>query len=497
MTIYDSFFPLGLGTNRFQVKGPGDADGIARGVELVKAALESGVSYVDIAQTYSKGAAAEICRRAFQQTDAPYFATVKSSYLSDQTADSALRRVDETFSALGIAHAFSFIIWNISSFTQFQAIMQKGALYEGALRAKESGMVDHICFSTHAAPKEIMKIIEEGVFEGVTLSFSVLNAQIMRPVLNCAERNQIGVVVMNPLGGGLIPQQEEYYSFLRCDDDVSTAQAALRYVYAHPAVKIILSGMSSVLELEENLNALRGTDREFASERVLRVDKKFQAMEGFCTGCHYCDGCPQGINIYELMQAYNTTLFPHPESLYGQTDRQIIENIEICMRLKNTFGFHPALLKNPCVECGLCEKKCTAHLPIIARISELYKRFADSNFSQGAMLDRLRQLIGKKRRLGFYPGGGYTAYVLTLLPKAFPGELFEIFVFDSNPAIWGMNLGKYKVYNPNDILIYEPDLIIISNYVYSNEIYSKLTKQVLGVVPVVKLHTERDVPWVF
>lgn len=497
MTIYDDIFPLGIGTNRFPVKGANDEAGIEQAVSLVVAALNAGASYIDVAQTYSKGAAMTVCREAFAQTKVPRHVTVKSSFLSDKTAEDALRRTETAFKSLGIDHAFCFVIWNISSYEQFEAIMKKGALYDGALLAKERGLVEHICFSTHAPPEEIIKMLDSEAFEGVTLSFSALNSAIMRPVLDCAEARGIGVVVMNPLGGGLIPQRKDFFSFLRNEAEDSTVQAALRYVYAHPAVKIVLSGMASEGELRENLGAFRDPSAETAADRIARVNKSFQKFEGFCTGCRYCDGCPRDIHIFELMQAYNTTLFPHSDSVYGRTDPHLIETIGICSRLKNTFGLLPSDTVNPCVQCGRCEERCTAGLPIMQRVAELYDRFSRAGFSRVSMLKRLREVIGKKRRIAFYPGGGYTAQVLALLEEAFSDTSFDISLYDTNPAIWGTKILGIEVRSPEEISSVNPEIIIISNYIYSEEIYNRLIDQMDGKIPVAKLHKQWDVPWVF
>jgi len=497
MTIYDGIFPLGIGTNRFSVVGPDDYDGIAEAAQVVAEALEAGASYIDVAQTYSKGTAMAVCKQAFAQTKAPRHVTVKSSFLSDKTADDAIRRTETAFADMGIDHAFCFVIWNISSYEQFEAIMKKGSLYDGALRAQEQRLVDHICFSTHAPPEDIVRILDSAVFEGVTLSYSALNSQIMEPVLDCAEKNGVGVVVMNPLGGGLIPQQQDYFSFLSGKADSSVAQAALRYVYAHPAVKIVLSGMRSERELAENLKAFQSPAAEPPTERIDRVNRSFQSIKGFCTGCRYCDGCPQGVHIFELMQAYNTTLFPRPKVSYGRTDPCLVETIGICSRLKNTFGFLPQDAVNPCIKCGSCEERCTAHLPIMERVDALYQWFSDACFAQNSMLNRLRDLIGEQRKLAFYPGGGYTAYVLDLLKKAFPGVEFDISLFDSSPKLWGTRTAGIEVQSPDEIRLVNPELVIISNYNYMDEIYSDLSQRLQGRIPVVKLHSPQDVPWVF
>ena len=71
---------------------------------------------------------------------------------------------------------------------------------------KEEGLIDHICCSLHAIPEDIQKIIKTKAFEGITISYSMLSAANMLPVLDAAYENDIGVAVMNPLGGGVIAQ---------------------------------------------------------------------------------------------------------------------------------------------------------------------------------------------------------------------------------------------------------------------------------------------------
>ena len=158
MTIFDDIFPLGIGRNRFLVKDAHDEAGLERAAALVAAALDAGCSYIDVASSYSKGFAGEICRRAFRLTDAKKDVAVKVTFLSDVTADSVLRRVESEFEKLGIGHATFLVVWNIASLAQFEGIMAGGALYEGAVRAKERGLIDHICFSSHARPEEIGQI---------------------------------------------------------------------------------------------------------------------------------------------------------------------------------------------------------------------------------------------------------------------------------------------------------------------------------------------------
>ena len=112
------------------------------------------------------------------------------------------------------------------------------------------------------------------------------------------------------------------------------------------------------------------------------------------------------------------------------------------------------------------------------------------------MLERIREIIGERRRIAFYPGGGYTAYVLDLLMEAFPNSIFDLSLFDGNPALWGTKTAGYEVRCPDEIPTVDPEVIVVSNYNYSEEIYRELVGRFGKAVPVRKLHEPQDVPWV-
>jgi Fe-S oxidoreductase len=183
--------------------------------------------------------------------------------------------------------------------------------------------------------------------------------------------------------------------------------------------------------------------------------------------------------------------------MYNTESSRVLENIGICQKLKNTYAFVPESSKNPCVKCGNCEQKCTAHLPIINRINEIYSRFEECGFTLERMHNQLKEIIGTCQKIAFYPAAGYTAYVLNILREAYPENGFHISLFDSNPLIWGTFLSGLEILNPDRILEVSPEVIIISNYNFGDEIYQKIKDYTKAGIKVVKLHAPNDVPWVF
>jgi predicted aldo/keto reductase-like oxidoreductase len=496
MGVFDDYFPLGLGTSRFQILGPNDTEGIEKSADLACHALNSGVNYVDTSYTYSAGMAQTVLKEAFARTKKQVGVTVKVMYSMDKTSDDAKRRVELQLKAMGIAKAVFFTCWTMMSYSEFKSVTQNGGIYDGALRLKDEGIIDHICFSTHAPHGDTIKIIESGAFEGMTISFSMLNASQVLPVLDTALKHHVDVAVMNPLGGGIIAQNPDFFAFARAGSGESTVSAAMRFVKAHPAVKILLSGVSSKDELDENMRTFTEKNPEANDVRFERVIKQVGELRNFCTGCNYCDGCPQGIPISWLMQKRNTLLFGVKES-YNRREPKLVENLGLFR--SHTGEWLPDTPDNPCVRCGQCEARCTQKLKIIDAIDDTFARAKKVGFSLEARKARLAELLeGKEyKKVGLYPNGGFANLIVELYNRFFGKPDFEWLQFNSDPKMWGQASGGLTIYSPDDIQELHPDIIIVCTYKYDAEIYDNLRRYEDDGIKVVKLHRENDVPWVF
>lgn len=500
MSIFSAYFPLGLGTTRFPVSGPGDEAGLERSVQLVARALEAGVNYVDVGQHYAAGMAPQILREAFRRTKKQAAVTAKVMYGTDRTADDARRRVELYLNAMGIEKAQFFTCWTIWDYQTFGKIMQKGGIYEGAMRLKDEGLVDHICCSLHVPPEDIPKILDSGAFEGITISYSMLNAPIMQPILDRALEKDIGVAVMNPLGGGIIAQNEGYFSFAKAEGgEESTACAALRFAKAHPAVNIVLSGVSSEKELEENLQAAAGADPEPAAERLSRVLSAVSGLSGFCTGCKYCEGCPKGIPTAQIMQARNALLFDPVHAYNRNGPEELLYNIQVFRRLLHENGWIPESGENPCVKCGRCERACTQKLEIISGVEDVYRRASASFFSTEAHKARLTELLAGKgyKKVGLYPNGGFSNLIMKLCREMFGRLPFEWAILNSDPKMWGQQVDGYVIHGPAEIPDLELDMILVCTYKFDKDIYESLRQYEENGVRIERLHREAEMPWVF
>jgi ferredoxin len=330
---------------------------------------------------------------------------------------------------------------------------------------------------------------------------------MMSDVLQSARELNVGIVTMNTLGGGLIPQNEKTFSFLKLQDGESVSRAALSFVYAHKEITTMLSGMANMDELHDNLGAvLHKIDDDEAKKRIDIAERGFAGIAGYCTGCGYCtaDGeCPAGINTAAFMYSYNALFFPGGVPYFRRTEERLLENIRICYRLKMSFNILPQSNENPCLKCGNCEEKCTQKIPIIERVDDMYKRFGESGYNKKHIIDKITETFDNNyTKIGLWPASIYTSFILEYVREILPGLNAALFIFDKNEKLWGTLNSGIEVKNPALIPLIRPDAIVITNYNYEADIYESIKHYETdgitrggGGTKILKLHGRNDLPW--
>jgi len=438
-----------------------------------------------------------VLRRAFLRTAKRPNTMIKTRLDLDKSADGVMRRAELCLKGMGLDRATYFYAWSIFSLEEFRRVMAPGGLYEGALRLKDQGLIKHICCSLHAPPEEMVEILKSGVFEAATISYSIINALRLEEVLQTAKENNIGLAVMNPLGGGVIPRNKEFFSFACNNEEKDTVQAALRFIQARPEIQVILSGVSSQDELAANLAAVEQRTSERDEDRVIRVAEKIRGLNNFCTGCRYCSDCPAGIPVSEIMQTRNHLLFASDDVADQSKASETLENINFLPRLEFEFSVLFDKPENPCIRCGKCERVCTQKLSIMDAVEDTYRRAKSSRFSVAARRAQMDELLNGHgyKKVGFYPGGNYTQAIINEYRDTFGEFPFEIEIFDSNPSVWGTMEAGFPVYGPAEISEEHPDCIVVTSHKYKEEIYKSICHHENRGIHVVKFHTDDDVPW--
>ncbi|MEF9960306.1 MAG: aldo/keto reductase [Niameybacter sp.] len=344
---------IGFGGMRFS-----DTCSIEEGAEIVRYANELGINYFDTAPNYCNDRSEDIFGEAFKHMPKDFFVSTKSSITADPTGDDVRRRLERSLKRMGLEKINFYNMWCILTYEQYQQVIAKEGPYWGALKAKEEGLIEHLVFSTHASGEEIRKMVEDGLFEGVTLGYNAVNFPYRSEGIEAAYEQGLGVVTMNPLGGGLIPQNQDYFSFLKQSEKESTIQAALRFNASHEQISVVLSGMGSKAEVQHNVEAMNHVE-VFGKEKIDTIKSQLrEEMNGFCTTCQYCKHCPKGIDIPVFMELYNSYILKGLEVAKAKYKE---------MQQWGTIGKE---IPGPqsCIECGKCEKLCTQKLDIIKRL---------------------------------------------------------------------------------------------------------------------------------
>ncbi len=351
---------LGLGGSRFRIDaGERNFD---RSLKLVRKAFESGINFFDTSPHYCHGRSEEIFGEALSGIKGKYYISTKSRVIEDPDADSVRRRIESSLKRLKKEKIDFYDMWAVSSMAEFRMIMKKKGPYEGALKAKDEGLVDHITFSSRLPDKEIIEMIKSGYFDGVTLSYNIMNYPSSENAVKEAARAGMGVAIMNPLSGGIIPGHPERFTFLQGKNSESIAQAALHFVMATPGVTTAICGTGSLVNLERNIAA--GGNRGILSAGKLKdlKNKIDHGLFDMCNSCNRClASCSRGIHIPLHMDIYNLKIMKEEDEVVGKY---------LSDKKKHALysSYKPGTNCNGCREC---EKKCPKKLNIYDRLRYL------------------------------------------------------------------------------------------------------------------------------
>lgn len=342
---------LGFGGMRF-----GAVDDRETSVALMLEAARAGVTYFDTAPGYFGTKSEEVFGHAFREMRRLGLPFLSATKTFASTERDIRREIEAQLVRLDVPAIDFYHAWCITSLPGWARRTRDGIV--AALRKlREEGLVRHVCVSSHLIGDEIRELLMEEIFEGVLFGYSAYNFLAREKAFEAVAARGLGCAVMNPLGGGLIPQNPDLFSFLARRAGETVAQGALRFLFSDPRISTVLVGFSDAAQLREAVAAVEGFAPMSATEIAAVRAATGERFTELCTGCGYCDDCPQGIPIPKLMEAYNH------KRLSGR-DGALTE------RLAWHWSIDPGEAAK-CTACGQCEEACTQHLPIIARMEEI------------------------------------------------------------------------------------------------------------------------------
>ncbi len=346
---------IGMGTMRY------DAEDVAAGKlekcsEVVLYAHEKGINFFDSAPFYCDDKSEEITGIALSQLprDSFYISSKVNlgSYGGKFSPDAFRKRLETSLKRLKVDYLDFYYLWCLLDLEAFHK--QYDLMYSSFEKAKEEGLIRSINFSSHMQGSQLEDVIATNAFQGMLIGYNALNYRFRQEGITAAYKKGMGITVMNPLGGGLIPDNPEVFQYLTEGTNLNVAQAALRFVASHKEITVALCGCTTKEHVDDAVKAVENLVERPAAEICREFESKGITLNNLCTGCAYCKHCPKDIDIPKFMDAYNEKILGH----------------NMGDRLKGHWGI-PASLAADCIKCGMCETLCTQHLPIIDRLKEI------------------------------------------------------------------------------------------------------------------------------
>lgn len=329
-------------------------------IRAVNRAIDLGVNYFETSIGYGEGQSEIILGRAVKERRDDIYISTKSDPGRTKTADGMRKALEKSLKKLNMEKVDFYQMWGVNTPEKFKIAIKKGGPLEGAKKAREEGLIDHIGITTHDEPENIINMLKTGQFESVTLIYNLLQRKNESVIKFCSENN-IGVVVMRPLAGGILASPSIKMKFLGGGGEYSPATNGLRFVLSNAGVHCAISGMERTQEVEENAKAadLPKLTSEEIKSMVHAYDEVARKLgEKFCGLCMYCVPCPEKIWIPDAMKAYDAYQLGFME------------------QAKKMYNELASSLEN-CTRCEECVEKCPESLPIPDRIEELKEVFKE------------------------------------------------------------------------------------------------------------------------
>ena len=359
---------LGFGLMRLPMKD--EKIDIEQTKVMVDKFLDAGFTYFDTAWAYA--GSEDAIRQALVERyprESYQLATKNAAWINCNTRDEAISQFETSLKQTGAGYFDFYLLHNLGeSRTQF---FDKFDMWNFVKEKKEEGLIKHIGFSFHSTPEELEEILKaHPEMEFVQLQINYADwenpAIQSRACYEVARKYDKEVVIMEPVKGGMLatPPQPVVDIFKQANPNTSVASWAIKFAANLEGIITILSGMSNVEQMEDNLSYMK--DFDGLSEDEMKVIKKAQEELSKidivpCTVCNYCAKvCPNNIGISGSFTELNQLI------LYG--NKAAAQHQEGWL-----VGGHGKQNASECLQCGECEAVCPQHFQIIDQLKRVTK----------------------------------------------------------------------------------------------------------------------------
>jgi predicted aldo/keto reductase-like oxidoreductase len=363
---------LGFGCMRLPLRESGQIDE-EQATGMIRSAIDRGVNYVDTAYPYHNGESEPFVGRALSDgyRERVNLATKLPSWLI-KTREDMDRYLNEQLGRLQTDHIDFYLLHGlVQPFWENLSSLGAAEFLDDAIA---DGRIRYAGFSFHGSLPLFKQIVDayDWTFAQIQYNYMDEHYQAGTPGLRYAAKKGLGIVIMEPIRGGLlakeIPGIAEIWE--KAPVERPPAEWALRWVWNHPEPTVVLSGMSTPEQVDKNIAwAESGLPRSLTKKELglyTKVRKEFKSRAVIpCTGCQYCMPCPHGVSIPECFEFFNRG--------HMYTDAEDTGQI-YTMFLGGFFDGIPGYA-SVCQECGECEEKCPQGLPIRENLKKVAAYF--------------------------------------------------------------------------------------------------------------------------
>lgn len=354
---------LGFGLMRLP-RLEGDEIDVEQTKQMVDKFLEAGCTYFDTARAY--GGSEEAIRKALVERyprESYQLATKNAAWIGPKSYEDARKDFDVSLETTGAGYFDFYLIHNTGGART--KVFDDLDMWEFVKQLKAAGKVRHIGFSHHDNAEKLDELLSaHPEMEFVQLQVNWADWENdgvqARKCVEVCEKHGKPIVIMEPVRGGtLATPPEAVAEVLReADPDATFPSWALRFAMGVPNIITVLSGMSNLQQMEENLETWR-TYQPLSNDEMAALhrakEKLDELLDNPCTNCQYCmKACPKDIHISGIMEALNRA------NMYGQ------QNAAGWYGLNTSDGHHAS----DCIQCFSCEAACPQHIEIVEKLKK-------------------------------------------------------------------------------------------------------------------------------
>ena len=361
---------LGFGLMRLPMLG--EAVDIEQVKVMVDKFLDAGFTYFDTAYGYIGGKSEEAAKAALvdrHPREKFQLATKLPAWAGANTAEEAKEMFYTSLRRTGAGY-FDFYLLHNCGDNRTDKFDEYG-LWDFVLEQREKGLIKHVGFSFHDKADVLDDILTkhpEMEFVQLQINYADWDSATVqsRKCFEVAKKHNKPVIIMEPVKGGLLanPPESVAQVLKAANPEDSFSSWAIRFAASLENVITVLSGMSNIEQIEDNIATMSGF-RPLSKDESAVIDKAREKLSAIpsipCTGCSYCvKGCPMNITIPGIFSAMNTNL--------------IYNNFKSA---KGSYGWatNGGGLASKCIECGQCESVCPQHIAIIEELKRAVSMF--------------------------------------------------------------------------------------------------------------------------